>query len=138
MKNTVYAIVIVGCLILAGIIFLVTKSGGTGGVEDLPRGEMYLVKCNNEACGATYEIDRVDYYKAVDQKARANPMSLQTPALVCQKCGKESVFRAVKCEKCGNVFFWGNPSDFNDRCPKCGYSAEEAKRKARLAGEGNQ
>jgi uncharacterized membrane protein YvbJ len=61
-------------------------------------------------------------------------MSLQTPALVCQKCGKESAFRSVKCEKCGNIFLWGNPNDFNDRCPKFGYSEEEAKRKARVAG----
>jgi len=138
MKNTVYAIVIVVCLVLAGIIFLATRSGRSGGADNLPRGELYLVKCNNQACGAIYEIDRVDYFKEIEQKASANPLSFATPALTCAKCGKESAFRAVKCENCGTVFFYGTvPGDFGDRCPECKYSKTEAERKARVSAGSN-
>lgn len=139
MKNTVYAIVIVVCLVLAGVIFMATRPGGSGGVEDLSRGELYWVQCNNPACKAVYQMDKVDYLKEVEQKVRANPLSLQTPALVCQKCGKESVFRAIKCENCGKMFFYGAvQGDIADRCPECKYSKTEAERKARLSGGAGQ
>jgi len=135
MKNTIYVIVIVVCLVLAVVIFRATRSGGGSGVEQLKRGEMMWVKCNNPDCKAEYQIDSKDYFTDIEQKVRANPLSLQTPALVCHKCGKESVFRAVKCENCGKMFFYGAvPNDSPDRCPDCKYSKTEAERKARLSG----
>ncbi len=135
MKNTIYIIVIVVCLVLAVVIFLATRSGGGGGVGQLKRGEMMWVKCNNPDCKAEYQIDSKDYFTNIEERVKANPLSLQTPVLVCQKCGKESVFRAVKCENCGKMFFYGAvPNDFPDRCPDCKYSKTEAGRKARLSG----
>jgi len=135
MRNTVYVVVIVVCLIGAGIIFLLTRSGGAGGIESIDPSEMILVKCNNPDCGAVYEMSKRDYYKYIEE--HSDPMMRTAPALVCKECGKPSVYRAVKCEKCGHVFFYGNPNDFNDRCPECGYSKMEAERKARAAGRGS-
>jgi len=135
MKNTIYGVVILVCLGLAVMIFLKTRSGGGGGVEQLKRGELYWIQCNNPSCKAIYQMDKVDYLKEIEQKVRANPLASQTPALVCQKCGKESAFRAVKCENCGKIFFYGAvPGDLPDRCPDCKYSKTEAERKARLSG----
>jgi len=97
------------------------------------RGELW-VKCNSPDCAAAYRISEQDYYQQIEERVKANPMALVTPALTCKRCGKESVYRAVKCEKCGHMFFYGNPNDFNDRCPKCGYSKMENERKKRTQG----
>ena len=138
MKNLIYAIVIVLCIALAILIFVKTQSGGSGGIDSIKRGEeMYWVKCNNPSCNAEYEIDKKDYFEQIEEKQRANPLSMVTPPLTCKKCGKDSVYRAEKCEKCGTVFFYGaNPDDFPDRCPKCGHSKREAELEARKAQRG--
>ena len=137
MKNTIYVVVIVLCLILAIVVFLMTRSGGSGGIEDIPRGEkMVWVKCNNPKCKAEYQIDQVDYHEQIKERMQANPLSSQTPSLICKKCGEPSVYRAEKCEKCGAIFFYGASKDFPDRCTECGYSKTEAIRKERLAQRG--
>ena len=137
MKNTIYTVVIVLCLVVAIVIFLLTRSGGSGGIQDIPRGEkMFWVKCNNSKCNAEYQIDQRDYYEQIQEKQKANPLSLQTPALNCEKCGEPSVFRGEKCEKCGKVFFYGASKDYPDRCPDCKHSKMESERKARLAQRG--
>jgi phage FluMu protein Com len=46
--------------------------------------------------------------------------------LKCPKCGENSVFAAIKCEKCGKVFFPGTvEGQFDDKCTGCGYSKKE-------------
>jgi len=138
MKNMVYVIVIAVCLVLAVVIFVISRSGGSGGLADMERGELIWIKCNNPNCGAASQIDKVDYYAQIEDRMRENPMSLQVPALVCQECKENSVYRAVKCPKCGEMSSYGRPGDFDDRCPKCGFSEMEDKRKrareARQAG----
>ena len=100
---------------------------------DVP-GEWNFRKCNNPDCGEAYQIDKKDYFLQIEERIKINTMSLQTPPLVCEKCGQESVFRAEKCEKCGKIFFSGAvPNDFPDRCPECGCSKTEAVREARKA-----
>jgi predicted Zn-ribbon and HTH transcriptional regulator len=137
MKNTVYTVVIIACIILAIVIFFVTRSGGSGGLDSIKRGqELYWVKCNNPECKAEYQMDMKDYLEQVSKKMQANPLSMRTPGLTCEKCGKESVYKAYKCEKCGKVFFEGASGDYPDRCPYCKYSKTEADRKARLAERG--
>ena len=137
MKNIIYVAVIVVCIALAVVIFIMTQSGGSGGLESIKRGEqLYWVKCNNPKCGVAYQIDMRDYHEQTQEKMKANPLSLQTPPLTCQKCGEPSVFRAEKCEKCGKVFFYGASKDHPDRCPDCGHSATEAKRQERLRQRG--
>ncbi|OHB62172.1 MAG: hypothetical protein A2167_01670 [Planctomycetes bacterium RBG_13_46_10] len=133
MKNTIYTIVIALCLILAVVVFLMTRSGGSSGLDGIERGEkMVWIKCNNPKCKTEYQIDQRDYFEQVQEKQKANPLSLQTPALNCQKCGEPSSFLAEKCEKCGKIFFYGASKDHPDRCTECGYSKTEAIRKERL------
>ena len=91
--------------------------------------EKTWVKCRNQACEAEYEITKKEYFEYVEK--HADLALLEVPPLVCKKCDQESVYRAVKCAKCGLVFETGTvPSDFEDRCPKCKYSKiEEGRRK---------
>lgn len=137
MRNRTYIIVIIVCLGLAGLVLHMTHSKSDGGIENLESGKLIWVKCNNPECGATYQMDEKEYFLQTHEKIGVHSIALQAPALVCEKCGKESVFKAEKCEKCGKIFFSGVvPNDFADRCPDCGYSKTEAIRKARKATRG--
>jgi len=132
MKNAAYTLVIVVSAIAAVLIFLITRPASTGGIETIAEGEQIWVKCTQ--CGATYQMGKKDYFEQLQEKVTASPrMTLVTPKLTCRECGQDGILRAVKCENCGEVFFRNSvPADFADRCPKCGYSKTEAKRKARL------
>jgi phage FluMu protein Com len=131
MKNLVYGGIITVCIVVAVIVFVKTKSGGSGGVNSIPD-EQIWVKCLK--CGQSYQMSQRDYYKQQEEKSRENPMPMPVARpLTCQKCGKDGIMKAFKCEKCGEVSFENSvPNDFADRCPKCKHSATEAKRKARL------
>jgi DNA-directed RNA polymerase subunit RPC12/RpoP len=133
-KKPIMIAVIVLCLGVAGAITYMRHSGSGGGINDIPEGKMMWVKCNNPQCNAEYEISEKEYYKEI--QARMNPATMMsTPALICEKCGKPSVYKAYKCPYCGNVFFANSvPNDFEDRCPKCNKSKTEETRKARKAG----
>lgn len=86
------------------------------------------VMCRNPACKASYEMNLKEYFEYMEK--HADPRSSRPPALACKKCGRKSVFRAVKCEKCGLAFERGSvPADFADRCPQCSYSKIEEDRK---------
>ena len=129
MKKPFMIAIVVVCFVLAGVITYLTWHREPSGLESLARGEMWWVKCANRACGAEYQMDRVDYFKQLEERGEANPDPERVPRLICQKCGEASVLRAVKCEKCGQIFFYGTvATDFADRCPKCRYSKEEAMR----------
>jgi len=55
--------------------------------------------------------------------------SAQFP-LTCPKCGKATLRSAMKCQKCGEVFVpFDERGMFDDKCPKCGFSAAEELRK---------
>jgi ribosomal protein L40E len=129
-KKVVLICVIVGCFGLAGVItFRSCRPSGGGGLEDIPAGETVWVKCANKDCAAAYEMDKREYYRYIQENAPA--MAMSVAPLVCEKCGKPSVYRAEKCEKCETIFFRGSsaPGDFADRCPNCGYSKSEEERK---------
>jgi predicted Zn-ribbon and HTH transcriptional regulator len=135
MKNLIYGGVIVACLVIAGVVILATRSGGSGGIDSLSNETKTWVTC--AACNASYEMGEKEFYEQLRQKSAelANPMA--KARLTCQKCGKDAVVKAVKCEKCGEIFPEGIvPNDFDDRCPKCKFSATEAKRKANRANGG--
>lgn len=109
------------------------EPGGPTGIESIPESEMTWVLCTNTSCGASYEMSLREFSKQLESKAQGRMPMNGTPMLTCQKCGKESIVKAIKCEKCGNVFReYSVPADFADRCPKCKYSKVEATRKARL------
>jgi acetyl-CoA carboxylase beta subunit len=131
MKNLVYVGIIGACILVAAVVFVKTRSGGAGGINGLGD-EQTWVKCSQ--CNQSYQMSLKDFYKEQEEKAKANPtpMPIAHP-LTCKKCGKDAVRKAFKCDKCGEVSFASSvPNDFEDRCPKCKYSAQEAKRKARL------
>jgi general secretion pathway protein G len=113
------------------------RSKGSG-LDSIKHSLMTWVKCKRPECGATYQMDKKAYYVQLREKVRATPRTLQTPALVCKKCTHESIFRAVKCEKCGLIFFYGRVGDFDDRCPECKYSKMEELRKKALQGRYNK
>jgi len=131
-KKPIMIIVILVCLGAAGAIFWGTAGGGGGGIDSIPEGNMIWVKCRNPSCNAEYQMSEKAYYKYIME----HPNPMMPTALVCEKCGEPSVFEAVKCANpdCGIVFFKGisGPTDHPDRCPKCGFSATEESRKARL------
>lgn len=138
-KKPIMIGVIVVCFAVAGFVFFMKGSGGGGGINDIPEDKMIWVKCSNPNCNAEYEMGERAYFKAM--KERVNPMArtMSMPPLVCEKCGKDSLFRAVKCANpsCGIVFIQGiaGQNDHPDRCPKCGQSETEEIRNRRLSGQ---
>lgn len=131
MKNLIYAGVIGVCILVAAVVFMKTRSGGSS--TEISATEMTWVKCLK--CGEGYEMSLKDYYDQVAEKSRANPSPLPvTLPLTCQKCSKDGIVKAFKCEKCQEIFRANSvPNDFEDRCPKCKHSATEAKREANKA-----
>lgn len=132
MKNAIYAAVIAVCIIVAVLVFVKTQRGGQGGLDTIPEDEMVWVKCRK--CNQFYEMGKRAYHEAVRTKAaQSTTAMMMTPPLTCEKCGKDGIFLAEKCEKCGNVFFQNSvPADFADRCPDCKFSKTEAVRQERL------
>jgi phage FluMu protein Com len=133
MKNTIYAVVIAICILGAVVVIMHRRSAGNN-VNSLSDSKMLWVKCAK--CNQSYEMSEKEYYTEVQEKAKANPSPMPiTMPLTCQKCGKDGVRKAFKCEKCGEVFFANSvPADFEDRCPKCKNSAIETARNARRSG----
>jgi predicted RNA-binding Zn-ribbon protein involved in translation (DUF1610 family) len=50
-------------------------------------------------------------------------------AFTCPQCGQNTVYSAIKCDKCGKIFFF-HPTD-GDKCPECGYSRNAERKKER-------
>ena len=116
----------VACLVLAVLITWRHSSKGGPNLDSF-RGQGVWVKC--KSCEAEYQIDKADYFKYIQENAKGPAL----PALVCEKCSEQNVYRAVKCPNCKIVFFHGGVrGDFDDRCPKCGHSNTEEKRKEAL------
>ena len=128
-KKKIILIALACCLLLVAGIIWVARSENLTGIPDL-KGKMTWVKCSNTDCGISYEMSLQDYYRLVDKKQREAGIGSVLP-IACKKCGKESIFEAVKCEKCQAVFFFvfGNVEDYADRCPECGFSKSEDERK---------
>jgi len=131
-KKPIMIGVIIACFAVAGIYTYSRHSGGGGGIDDIPEGEMIWVKCNNPACKAEYQMGKKAYFKYVQEHVQ--PMAPTAPPLVCKECGEQSGYWAEKCTNpdCGIVFLRGAvPNDHADRCPKCGHSETEEIREAR-------
>ena len=132
MKNLIYGGIIALCLIVAAVVVFATRSSDPSGIDSLSDTAQVWVVCT--ACNASYQMGEKGFYTQLrDRTAQlANPMA--RAFLTCQKCGKDRVVKAVKCDKCGEIFPEGIvPNDFDDRCPKCKFSATEEKRKASKA-----
>ncbi|MHC4165469.1 MAG: hypothetical protein ACYSWQ_00765 [Planctomycetota bacterium] len=133
-KKLIKIVTIVVCLALAGIALLKHFKGGPRGLASIPRGDVVWVKCGDSQCGAEYQMNRREFLEKVEERsAGGSPGS--APPVACKECQKLSARRAVKCEKCGHMFFYGaNRNDFPDRCPECGHSERESRRKGQTTG----
>lgn len=126
--------IIVGCLVLAAVITVITqrKPSGSGGAK----GPIQLL-CVNKKCNAEFELSRDDFRKQMMEKTSTRTMApgmMGPQILTCNKCGKESAYIASKCEKCESAFIPNyTQRDYPDKCPKCGYSAiEESEKKSKF------
>lgn len=132
-KSAMVGIIIVVCLGLA-VLILYTFDDTSGGGPDLDvfEGKLVWVRCANADCRQTYQMDKKQYFEQVQKQARQNPASMGPILIVCEKCGKPSLFEVVKCGNpdCGFIFNRGaaGAMDFADRCPKCSYSQTEKDR----------
>jgi len=116
----------VGVLLAEGRI-IIPDRGGMLYAIDQASGKMVWIMCSDPDCGATYQMGMKDYFEYVQQYEGG---LTAPPALICEKCGEQSAFRAMECKKCGKIFFMSTVSeDYPDKCPECGYSRIE---KARL------
>lgn len=134
-RNVIYAIVIIVCFIVAGVVgYKFIFSGGSGGISSIDSEEMVWVKCKNPDCEAEYQMNKRKYYSEVEE--RRTSIAQARIAIPCEQCGQESCYEAIKCSnpECGVIFFRGSVTgDLEDRCPECKHSKTEESRKARLA-----
>lgn len=125
-SNKVKMIIIIlalGGAVLIGLWAYKTRSGNIADIKSVPEGETVWVKCSNPACGATYEMGLKEYYQKVEEKVAFRTI----PPIDCEKCGEESVYKAIKCKNCGEVFFpYEGSKDIEDKCPKCGFSETDS------------
>jgi len=136
-KKPIMIGVIVVCLGVAAAVTLMRGSGGGSGIDAIPDDKMTWVKCSNPACKAEYEMGEKQYFKGMEERLNPMAMARSTVPLTCEKCGKDSLFRAEKCvnPSCGAVFFRDSvPNDLFDRCPECKQSKTEEIRRERMAG----
>ena len=120
-KKLIRVVTIVVCLGTAAIITYFNVRIKPPQVQ----GDVWLL-CRN--CRASWQMSKDDYFKY--SKEHQDPNSMLAPGVVCSGCGKDSAYRAEKCGKCGLIFERSSVAhDFADRCPKCGHSSLEAKRK---------
>jgi len=119
-KKQLKLIVVVVCLVLAGLITLTTNMSG---VDESVFKAVWVI-CTNKDCNASYETDRRKLDKQI--KKDGDPRGFDIFAFHCSQCRQKTAFWAIKCGKCGDVFLPDfTPDDRYDRCPDCGYSEIE-------------
>lgn len=125
-KQKVLIGVIVGCLVLAGIITLVTNRGkgrrGRGSTGPI------TMLCINDQCNADYELS-IDEMR--EQMEGFNEFLMDNPIYICPECNERSAYRSIICSQCDTIFVPIQNNDYRDRCPECKYSKSEERRKAR-------
>jgi len=128
-KKPIMIGIIVLSFVLAITITIMTRSSGEKGIlKAIDPGLMIWGKCRNPDCGAVYEISLKEH--AFFSSQNRDPETGIVPGMVCKECEDQAVYRIEKCDKCEAAFERGSvPEDFSDRCPECGYSAEETRRK---------
>jgi phage FluMu protein Com len=71
-------------------------------------------------------MDRAEFSKLAYAKGPRYTASFGALPVKCPKCTEDSVFAAIKCEKCGKVFFASTvEGPYDDKCPACEYSKKE-------------
>jgi len=104
---------IVVCLALATVVFIKHSKRGHRGLTSIPRGDVVWVKCSNPQCGAVYQMNKREFLEKVEERS-AGGSPATAPLVTCKECQELSARWAVKCEKCGVVFFlWCEPQRFS-------------------------
>jgi predicted Zn-ribbon and HTH transcriptional regulator len=114
------------CLVAAAAITYKNMHRSTV-ASRIPANATTWLKCINPSCNAAYEMSEQEYFKRVQE---SDSTSMGPTPIHCEKCGKNTAYRAEKCEKCGLVFIRARVSPaLGDKCPGCGYSKSEATKK---------
>jgi DNA-directed RNA polymerase subunit RPC12/RpoP len=123
-KKKVAIGIAVGCIVIAGAIAFMTTRGGSG--DSKTKGKQVQYLCINPKCGNAFEAGR----EVLNRLQEEGISQAEMPPMKCPKCGEDSAYVAIKCEKCGNVFIpnYENPKEY-DKCPKCGFSKREQTQK---------
>lgn len=127
MSKKTQTIIAVSCFILAGVVVYSMTGSEKGTASQIPSDELLLVKCR--ACDEIYETNKKEFFEYI--LAHQKPNSMQRPMPPCKECGKEALQEAIKCGQCGNVFYPRGAGILKDKCPSCGFSEIEERRKNR-------
>ncbi len=126
-KKVVMIVIVVACLALAGA-FAIKNFGGGGGTSAAAQGPQVML-CVNPDCGHIFEMTTEERRQVIMERGRMMRRG-GPPVFTCPKCGEESAYQANRCTKCSTVFIADyTTDDFADRCPECGYSAIEERRR---------
>ena len=117
---------VVVLLISTALVVYFTKGRGKG--DDAVFKEEQAMLCVNPQCKGVFTLTLGEIHQ---ETAKIDAMqSLGPPAFTCQHCNQKTAYMAEKCPFCETVFFPNSQAhDFHDRCPKCGKSETEEKRK---------
>jgi len=133
-KKPIMIGVVIVCIALAVIITLANRKKDYS-VDSISDTKLIWVKCRD--CEEAYQTKLKDYLKYIQEHGVLGAPG--APPLICEKCGAEAVYEAVKCNKCGFIFEVGSvPNALRDTCPKCGYSETEEKRQRVLEERGRK
>jgi len=103
-----------------------TKPEPPIGIESIAPDKTVLMKCKNADCAVEYEISQKEYFETLQELV--DPMKMDMPGIACKECGQIEAYRAIKCTKCGEIFFYGQSEGFVDKCTECGFSPTEEAR----------
>ena len=106
-KQKIMIGLIVGCLVLAGIITVVTNLGKGGGRRKRPTGPVTML-CINNKCNADFELSQEELVEQMRQMGDGDFMMMQTPKFICPECNNRSAYRATICGECDTMSMHDN------------------------------
>lgn len=125
-KKALLLVMVVVCLALAGYATYKSLTKNRHLYLEEYKDQTILLKCANPNCNHVFETNRKKYYEYISEHV---DRSTNTAYGLCPKCNQQTALEAIRCEKCGEVFFYGTVTGtYRDTCPKCGFSKTKAQR----------
>lgn len=114
------------CFVVAATIAYKTFFSNGGGAAATGDVALFCTTCGG------FEIPAQEFQSLKSKNASDGMMAMPSfgsALIACPKCGKNTCYAAEKCQKCGNIFVFGQAKDpkFLDRCPKCKFSQLDGK-----------
>lgn len=101
----------VGLLVIAGgILFWYTRGGAE---EAAAKSDETKTTWMCAACSSSFDLTAK---QVLVMGKEAGPPGIP---LICSKCKEKKVYRAIKCPKCGTLYFSSEVPDSSGVCPKC-------------------